>query len=117
MIGPEIGFRNNKVYGSAVPLDAGCKRAAMGMETFELRQQRRVDVQQTPTPARDEPGREKPHESRKAHKVDALRRQLGIERAFEGFAIVAERSVIDQRGRNSRTRAHRSARLHLDGSI
>ena len=101
MIGPEFGFRNDEVHGGAMPFDAGRKGAAVGVEPFELRQQRGVNVQQTPAPARDDPGREKAHESRKAHKVDALRRQFGIERAFERFAIVAERPVIDQRGRDA----------------
>src|ERR1700689_4561094 len=55
-----VRFRNDEGDGGAMPLAAGCKRAAMGMETLELRQQRGVDVQQKPAPARDEPGREKP---------------------------------------------------------
>ena len=102
MIGPESVSGTTKCTVAPCRFDAGFKRAAMGMQPLELRQQRRVDVQHAPAPARDEPWREEPHEAGKADEIDALRVKLGVERAFEAFAVVAERPVIDQRGRNSR---------------
>ena len=72
--------------------------ALMGVEALEGRQQGRVDVDQAPIPARDEPGAQHAHEARKAHDVDAMRFEPRIELPVEGFTILAERLVVDRLG-------------------
>ncbi len=84
-----------------MPRHAGFERPAVGMQSLELRQQRRMNVEHATAPTRDEPRRQKPHEAGKAHDVDAMRYEFGIERAFEGFAVFAERPMIDDSGRNA----------------
>ena len=87
--------------GRAVPFDAGFERAAVGVQPLELRQQRRVDVEHSPVPARHEPRCQQPHETGEADDLDAVALQFGIERAFERFAVRSERTVIDDGGRDA----------------
>ena len=81
-------------------LDAGCERALVRVQALERRQERRVDIEQAALPAVDEPGREQPHETGKAHELDAMLVQHRLQRALEGSAILCELAVIDDRGRN-----------------
>src|ERR1700722_12533100 len=46
-----IHFRHDEMYGRAVTLHAGFKRAPVGVQPFELRQYRRMDVEHPPAPA------------------------------------------------------------------
>src|ERR1700733_1679098 len=96
----------------AVPFNAGFKRPAMRVEALELRQQCRMDVEHAPAPARNEPGRQEPHEAGEADDFDSVRFKFRIKRAFERFAILAESLVIDNDRSDGRLlRAHKPGRV------
>src|SRR5258708_25133523 len=59
-------------------------------------------VEHAAAPARHQPPRQEPHEAGEADKIDAVREQSVVERAFERRAIVAEWLVIDDRGGDAR---------------
>src|SRR5262249_17725396 len=82
-------------------LRGGLKQGLVGIEALEPRQKRWVDVDEPPLPAADEPRRQQPHEAGKAYEIDRMPVERVCERAFEAFAILAERGMIDDRGRNS----------------
>src|ERR1700677_3480354 len=82
----------------AVPFGAGLQRAAVSMQSLELWQQRRMNVQHAAAPLFDEPGRQQPHEAGEAYDLDAAGLKFLIERALERFAIFAERMVVDDGG-------------------
>src|SRR3954452_6422950 len=67
-----IELRHYQVHRCAVLLRSGRKRALVGVESLEGGQQRRMDVDQAPVPAFDEPGAEHAQESRKAYDVDVM---------------------------------------------
>ena len=79
-------------------LHAGRERALVGVEPFERRQQRRMDVQHAPLPAADEPGRQEPQEAGEADEIDPVRLELGLQRPLEAFAILAEAGVVHHGG-------------------
>ena len=51
---------------------AGLKRAGMGMQARIFRQKRGVNVQHPPLPARDEIGRQHPHEPRQTNDIRGM---------------------------------------------
>jgi len=93
-----IELRHDEMHRAAMLGDAGLKRLPMGMRALEQGQQRRVDIDHPPFPARHEPGRQDAHEACKDEQVDLVDPQHFIDRALEGFAISAEGAVIDGRG-------------------
>ncbi len=97
-----IHLRHDEVYGRTVPLHAGFKRPTMGVKPLELRQQRRMNVEQATAPAPDEPRRQQPHEAGQAYEIDPLRLKLRVQRALESFAVLRERPVIDDCRRDAR---------------
>ncbi len=76
--------------GCAVPFRAGRKRAPVGVEPLELRQQRRMNVEHASAPAPDQPRRQQPHKSGETNEIDPVRLKLCIKRTLEGRAIFAE---------------------------
>src|SRR5271168_4103955 len=84
--------------GGTVPFNAGLQCAAVSVQSLELWQQRRVNIQQAAAPLFDEPGRQQPHETGEAYDLDAVVLKFLVERAFERFAIFAERAVVDDGG-------------------
>jgi DNA polymerase IV len=88
--------------GGAMLFYAGFQRAAVSVQSFELRQQCRMNVQHAAAPARDEPRRQEPHEAGEADKIDAVRMQGVVESTLERLTVFAERPVIDDRGGDAR---------------
>jgi hypothetical protein len=70
------------------------ERPLMGVQPLELRQQRRVNVEDLALPARHEPGRQAAQEARKAYEADCMGTQLGVDGLLEGLAILAEIAMI-----------------------
>ena len=59
----------DEVHGASRERDARLQRLPLGVEALEGGQQRRVHVQQPPTPRPYEGGREDAHESGQAHQL------------------------------------------------
>src|SRR5262249_42397791 len=83
------------MHCGAVSFGARCKRAAMGIKSLELRQQGRMDIEDSAAPAVDEPGCQQPHEAGKADRLTRRGPQRIVNGALECCAISAECSVID----------------------
>jgi hypothetical protein len=49
----------------------------------------------------DEPWRQQPHEAGETNDLDPVRFEFALQRALERLAVVAERTVIDHRGRDA----------------
>ena len=96
-----VHFGDDEVNRRAMDLDAGRERARMGVEALEGGQQGRVNVENSSLPTVDEAGREQPHEAGEADHLGAVGVEFALQREFEGVAILAERDVIDDRGRNT----------------
>ena len=96
-----IHFRHDEMHGRAVLLRAGRERARVRVEALERRQQRRMDVEQPAVPARTNHGvssRMKP-----ARQTSSIRCacKLVLQRALERLAVLAERRVVDDGGRDA----------------
>ena len=101
MIGPESISGTTKCTVAPCIFAPGVERALVRVEALERRQQRRVDIEQAPLPLRDETGREQPHEAGETNDVDAVLHELGLQRALERRAVLAELRVIDDFGRDA----------------
>src|SRR6185436_13248213 len=87
--------------GRPMLAQTGCERTSVGVKALELRQQRWMNVEHAPAPARDEPRRQQPHEAGEANEINPVRLELMVERAFERLALLVEGGVIDDRNRHA----------------
>src|SRR5579863_1042644 len=87
--------------GGAVALGASRDRPAVGIKPFEVWQQRGMNVQEAPAPARDKPRRQNAHEAGETYDLDSMHAQRFVKRSLKRFAVFAELAVIDQRRRNA----------------
>ena len=69
----------------------------MGVGAGKVRQQRRVDVEQSALPSPDEPGREDAHVATKHHQLHVRGLKLGIHEFFVGHAPLWLLNVHRQR--------------------
>ena len=92
---PRIGLLDDEMNRRAVTFHARLQRPAMRMQPFEVRQQGRVNIENTAAPACDEPGRQKPHEAGQTDDFDPMSAEFIVKRALESLAIFPERPMID----------------------
>src|SRR4029079_11785965 len=89
------------MHGRPMLAQTGCERTSVGVKALELWQQRWMNVEHAPAPARDEPRRQQPHEAGEANEITPMRLALLVERAFERLALLAEGGVIDDYSRDA----------------
>ena len=103
MIGPESSLRHDEMHRRAVLFTPAASARPCGVEALERRQQGRVDVEHAPVPAlRRTTGVSSAHETRRGRRC-SMRCvfEHRLQRALECFAVLAERLVIDHRGRDA----------------
>ena len=84
---PGVELRHHEMHRAAMDENAFRKRPLVGMRAAEEGQKGRVDVEHPSGPAFDEPGRQHPHEARKAQELDAALGEGGVERLLEASRV------------------------------
>ena len=95
-----VDFRRNIMHGAAVRFDSGGERAPMRIEAGEIRQQRRMNVDEATAITADESGAQNPHKP--GQRDDARRKAVDRRReiGFESGAVGIVRGRDDD-GRNA----------------
>src|SRR6266550_3020336 len=83
------------MHGRAVKLCASLQNALVRIQTLEIRQQGRVNVENAPLPFLEKIGGEQAHEARQAHDVDLIPFKECLNCLFKTTAILAELGVVD----------------------
>lgn len=84
--GAMIEFRRDQMHGRAMKANPGGQRSRMGIEPDEGRQQRRMDIDQTPGKVPNETVGENAHETSEHNQVDLQCVKPIDQRSIEGLA-------------------------------
>ena len=107
-----VGLRRHEMDARAVNLDTGRQRTLVRIQSFECRQERRVDVEKPALPALHERWREQPHEAGEADEIDLMPREHLLDCLFERRPVAIELPMVDDMYGNSRRfRARKAGRL------